>query len=104
MPQTVVDSPIGPLGLVASDSAPLFPSGTTNLFRDERSALRAGQVVEVPGLRIEILQVVRGAPTRARYVFDEPLVTPGRVWVDENFIGLSPADLPAAGFGAPFDP
>jgi hypothetical protein len=89
--------------LVASKADALYPDGPTNLFRDAAHPLRPGDVVEVPGMRVEVLQVGPHGPTRARFSFAEPLEAPDYAWIDEKALGLTEVSLPRAGFGRPYD-
>jgi hypothetical protein len=90
--------------LVAATNDALYPEGATNLFRDPGHPLRAGDVVEVPGMRVQVLVVGPHGPTRARFSFDEPLDSQRYTWIDEKATGLTEVGLPRAGFGRPYDP
>ena len=90
--------------LVTAAEQSLFPIGPGNLFRSEGLRVKAGDVVTVPGLRIEILAVGPRGPTRRRATFDEPLDQRPQVWIQEGYQGFREVKLPQVGFGAPFDP
>lgn len=92
------------LELKSSEKGPLIPGGRDNLYRDTSRLYRPGDTVERDGMRVEILEVGSEGPTRARYTFARALHSNAHLWLDERAIGLSPADLPPVGFGAPFDP
>jgi hypothetical protein len=90
--------------LIAAAADGLFPEGPTNLFRDTDHRLQVGEIFEVPGMRVEVLQLGPHGPTRARYTFDEPLESSDYAWVDERADGLRAVPIPRAGFGRPYDP
>ena len=91
--------------LVAPPDAGLYPPGAGNLFRSADAPLRAGEIVELPGMRVQILAADRLGTHRARFTFEHDLDKPPLVWVDEAWEGgfrdLTP---PAIGFGQPLDP
>ena len=90
--------------LKSSERDPLVPAGRENLYRDTSHAFRVGDTVERNGLRVEILEVGPEGPTRARFTFARAIDSAEHIWLDERFVGLSPAELPPVGFGQPFDP
>ena len=92
------------LELVAPAAQGLYPEGAGNLFRDPMHPLLAGDVVRMAGMTVEVLQANAHGPTRARFTFARPLETTPNAWIDERFDGLREAELPAVGFGAPYDP
>ncbi len=92
------------LELRASPERGLFPAGAGNLFRTEDEPLHAGDVVQLSGLRIEIIEAGAAGPKVARYTFDRPLEESPLVWVQEGFAGFRDLSPPAPGFGLALDP
>jgi hypothetical protein len=92
------------LDIVVGPERALHATGQGSLFRSLDAPLRVGDVVEQPGMRIEILGVGPHGPTRARFEFDRELEGPWAMWMEEANVGLRPAILPRPGHGAPLDP
>lgn len=90
------------LDLFASADRSLFPSGERNLYRSEKAVLHAGDQISVRGLHVTILDVGEAGPRAARFVFDDD---PAKlVWVSDMFENTKRIELPAVGFGEPYDP
>lgn len=92
------------LELTASEQDPIYPSGAANLYRDAARPLRVGETIVRDGMRVQIVTMGPGGPTRVRFTFDRPLDDPRFLWLDERIAGLTKTALPKVGFGAPFDP
>lgn len=92
------------LELVAPPGGGLYPVGPANLFRTAAAPLHAGEVIELPGMRVEVLRVGAGGAERARFTFDRPLEEAPLAWVEEGAAGFVDVELPSDGFGVPFGP
>ena len=90
------------LEVIVPENRALFPAGEADLFRSEDAPLVKGDVVEVPGLRVEILATGIFGPRHARYTFTEPV--DDIAWFTDDRDAIKTAALPGAGMGAPFDP
>jgi hypothetical protein len=92
--------------LVASTAQPLFPVGPGQLFRDRDEVYRAGDVVNLEGMKVTILQIddKNGLPRRIRYEFDRDLDDPSILWVTEGDWGFREQELPVKGYGEPMQP
>jgi hypothetical protein len=90
------------LDLFASEDRSLFPSGERNLYRSESAALKVGDQISVRGLHVTILAVGEAGPRAARFVFDDDPTT--LLWISDMFENTKQVELPAVGFGEPFDP
>ena len=82
----------------------MYPEGQANLFRSERAALHAGDVVVASGMQATVVGVGEHGPYDVRFVFDRDLDAPSFTWVAEQFDGFKDAPPPKLGFGTPFDP
>jgi hypothetical protein len=90
------------LELVAPKDQGMF---SWDLFRERNTAVAAGDVFEVPGLRVTVLEVGPDGPRRARFELDRDLDDPGYAWITESGQGEFPsATPPKEGFGQPYDP
>lgn len=88
--------------VVPKDSTMLYSS---DLFRNSGLTFRPGQAVEMPGLRVTIVELGSEGPRRARFDFDWDLDDPRALFVTESSKGAFPdAKLPRPGFGQPYDP
>lgn len=69
------------------------------LFRDTgHDPLRAGQELQFPGMRVEVLAVTAdGWPRAARFSFRDPAPLEARVWLSRRGLRLVPFPLPAIG-------
>ncbi len=92
------------LDLVVPPDQSVFPSGPGNLFRDDELKIAAGDVFDVPGLHVTVLEVGPNGPRSVRYQFDRDLEAASLVWITERFDGFPDATPPKVGFGASFDP
>jgi hypothetical protein len=82
----------------------LYPKGVANLFRADSSPIAVGSTFRIPDARVTVLEVGPLGPRSARFEFDSPLESGGRVWLNDAFEGLEDAPLPPKGFGKPYDP
>ena len=89
------------LDLFAPREGSLFPVGEANLFRDLRSPLLEGDVVEGPGMRVTISDVAEGRVIAARYELDRSL--DDLAFFSELRAGYERASTPPVGFGVPLD-
>lgn len=92
------------LDIVVPADQSLFPAGQGNLFRSAGARLAAGDVFDLPGLRVTVLEVGKEGPRSARFEFDRDLEAAPLAWISERFDGFPPATPPKQGFGTPFDP
>lgn len=90
------------LDLVAMKDRALYPAGERNLYRDERSPLREGAEIAMPGVKVTILETGENGPRAARFVFEQD--PSSLVWITDDFDAMREATLPGVGLGAPFDP
>jgi hypothetical protein len=92
------------LELVASPK-PLFKMDTSEVFRPNDGTLHVGDVVEVPGIKVTVLQLQKdGVPRRARFDFDRNLDDPSILWINETFAGFEEQPPPTKGQGQPLVP
>lgn len=89
------------LELSSSEDRGLFPVGDGNLFRSEEAALKVGDEVKNGCVRAKILEVGPRGPRSVRLTLDDPSAL---TWVEDDYDGWKTVELPAVGFGAPFDP
>ena len=75
-----------------------------NLFRGASRPLRVGDELDVPGMRVRVLEVGADGPRRVRYTFDRALEDPSLTWIAEGAEGFRDAVLPKPGFGTPLEP
>lgn len=92
------------LDIVVPRGQSLFPTGHGNLFRSERARIVTGNVFNVPGLKVTILDHGESGPRSARFEFERNLESAPNVWITEDLSGFVDAPLPEVGFGKPFDP
>ncbi|MEP7119441.1 MAG: hypothetical protein ABJE95_00805 [Byssovorax sp.] len=92
------------LDIVVPPDQSIFPSGPGNIFRNDESKVSAGDVFDVPGLHVTVLEVGDSGPRSVRYEFDRDLDAAPLVWISERFDGFPDAAPPKVGFGASFDP
>jgi hypothetical protein len=92
------------LELVLPPAEGAFSQGSGNLFRGESSPMAVGDVLTVPGMRVTVLDVGPSGPRRVRYDLDRDLESPSLLWITEDRTGFPQAEIPAPGFGQPFDP
>ncbi len=89
------------LELVAG-GRPLFPVGSDDLIRDDDVPLRAGEQVDLPGMRATIEELRDdGKPRRLTFAFDRDLDNPSFLWIVEGETGFEELELPAPGHGEP---
>ncbi len=91
------------LEVIIPKSKRLFPSGEGDLFRGEAAPFLKGDVINLPGMRVTVLDIGDYGPDRVRFEFDGALESPQRVWVADGTDGLRDAPPPQPGFGQPFD-
>jgi hypothetical protein len=88
---------------MVSNPEPLMPNSLQINFRSE--LLRAGDVVDVPGMRVTILQLDSdGAPHRIRFEFDRDLDDPSMFWVAEGPTGFREQRPPSPGYAELVEP
>jgi hypothetical protein len=92
------------LDIVVPPSQGVFPTGSGNLFRNERTRVAAGDVFTLPGLRVTILELGAEGPRAVRFELDRDLEDAPLVWIAEDHRGFPDAPPPQEGFGKPFDP
>ena len=89
--------------LVIPHAAGFFPVTANDLFRDPEAPLRAGDVVEVTGMRATVLDLGVVGPARLRFEFDRDANDPSLTWVIEVYNGYRDSPPPAIGFGSQLD-
>lgn len=87
--------------LTTSSDRGLYPIGDGNLFRAENAPLRVGDEVRNGCVRAKILELGPRGPRSVRLELENPTKT---LWVEDDYDGWKEVELPAVGFGAPFDP
>jgi hypothetical protein len=92
------------LELVAPSDGSLYPVGAGSLFRNTDAPLRAGDTIELPGMRATIVAASERGARDVVFTFDRDLDDPGTTWITERFEGWREVTLPSPGFGVPFDP
>jgi hypothetical protein len=92
------------LELIVPVDKSLTSTGSGNLFRNERDALRVGDRISVPGLQATVLALGDGGPRHVRYVFDQDLEAGDVTWIAEGLDGFHEAVPPRPGFGMPLEP
>jgi hypothetical protein len=93
------------LEVIAPAGRAIFPAGSENLYRSERTGGATGDVFDVQGMRVTLLEVGPHGPRRVRYQFNGDLDDAPFTWINEDRFGAFRAvTLPPEGFGAPFDP
>lgn len=90
--------------LIAPKDQSLYTTGPGNLFRSLDRQLEVGDQVRVQGMTVTIEELGIDGPRQARFEFDEDIDTSASTWIVEDFDGFKDANLPAVGFGKPFDP
>jgi hypothetical protein len=90
--------------IVVPKSESLFPVGPDDLFRSEADRLVAGDVVDVPGMRITVIDADAVGTHRIKCELEAPPADGSLVWLVEKHDGIEAAELPKIGYGAPFDP
>jgi hypothetical protein len=88
--------------LVAAAGHALYPVGAGSFLRAPEMPLRAGDVIEVPGMRASIVDVGAGGPRDVVFTFDDEPTA--RRWIQETYFVWPEIALPLVGFGAPYDP
>jgi hypothetical protein len=66
--------------------------------------LAVGDVFDVPGLHVTVLELGKEGPRSVRFQFDRDLEAAPLTWITERFDGFPEAVPPKQGFGMPFDP
>jgi hypothetical protein len=92
------------LDILVPEGQGVFPTGSGNLFRNERVKVSAGNTYVVPGLRATILEMGAQGPRAVRYEFDRDLEDPSYTWISEGLDGYKDTPPPQIGFGEPLDP
>jgi hypothetical protein len=91
--------------IIAPPGRAIFPGGSENLYRSERTRTATGDVLHVQGMKVSVLEAGPRGPRRVRYQLDDDLDHDPFVWITEDRSGaFRAATLPREGFGAPFDP
>jgi hypothetical protein len=90
------------LDLIVSDARSIYPIGEQNLYRDRGSPLKAGDVLRSAGMTVTVVEMGTIGPRRVHFEFDQELTA--TTWLADTFEATVPAELPAPGHGAPFDP
>ena len=67
------------------------------MTRGEYDTLRLGQRFALPGMTVELLELLDGQPLRLRYTFDVPLEHASLLWLESGPGGLRRLSLPPAG-------
>ena len=75
----------------------VYGSAVPSLYRDERSPVRKGERLELPGLRVEVLEALDDDPSRLRFEFDRSLDDPSLFFVFGSDQGLRRRELPRIG-------
>lgn len=100
-PYPVVLERVGPRSLVLSYlfGGSLLRGAFERIFRSPDAPLTAGQVITIPGMRVQVLAVdARGRPTRMRMDFEHDLEDPRLRFVHQvRGLQLAPVSLPAVG-------
>jgi hypothetical protein len=65
--------------------------------RASTDSMHVGDHFDVPGMRVDVLELLQGQPVRMRYRFDVPLEDRSLVFVQSAPTGLRPLVLPAPG-------
>jgi hypothetical protein len=92
------------IDLVAPADQGVFPIGPGNLFRSEDAVFKPGDERTIGDMRVEVLSVEARGPRHVRVTFGRNLEEHPLLWIDEGLGGLRSVEIPAPGFGAPFDP
>ncbi len=73
--------------LIAPMSHSVFSQGGGNLWRSETRKMPVGSVVQMPGMRVRVLEVGAEGPRRVRYELDRDLDAPSLLWISEGHAG-----------------
>ncbi len=92
------------IDLVASREQGVFMADQSNLFRSPKSRMYAGDTVDTGGIHVTVIEANEHGPSVVRFEFDQDLDSPDFVWLVEDMAGFHVIQLPAVGFGMPFDP
>jgi hypothetical protein len=92
------------LELFTSSEQGTFRPDRSDLFRGADSSITAGFTTDTAGMRVTVLQANKHGPSHVLFEFDRDLESPSLVWLAEDHNGFEPIELPAPGFGRPFDP
>jgi hypothetical protein len=93
------------LELVVPQGQGAFPKGAGNLYRNEHTRVGVGDVYDVQGMRVTVLEMGAAGPRAVRFEMDRVLESLPLVWVAEDYQhGFPDAPPPQEGFGKPFDP
>lgn len=71
--------------------------GVENFYRDDRLAFVPGETTKIDGLKIEIVAVKEGKPSRVRFTFDKPLEDPDYLFLYSSPDGMRRIELPKVG-------
>jgi hypothetical protein len=82
-------SPMSGYALLAGDPE--------NMLRPTNARFRVGQSVDVGGMRVKVLALLRGAPKAIRVSFDVPLEDPSLLLVQPTSKGLHQFHIPSVG-------
>jgi len=79
-----------------------LPTGPDDLFRSADLPLHAGDEIDVPGLRVKVIETSDAGPGRVRFDFDRKLES--IVWIADGKDAWKDVPPPQLGFGMPLDP
>jgi hypothetical protein len=82
------------LNVVTSD---VFGTAVPSLYRDAGSPVRSGERRIVPGLAVDVIDVIDDNPARMRFTFDRSLDDPQLWFVVASEQGLRHTPMPALG-------
>lgn len=88
--------------LVSGRDSAVVPAGDGNLFRADVAALRPGTSYRTSCFDVTVLDATERGPRVVRISVREPMSA--ITWVEEGRGTWRAAELPAIGFGTPFDP
>jgi hypothetical protein len=75
----------------------LLAGAPESMLRSLDEPFRAGDTVDVGGMKIKVLALLRGAPKAIRVTFDHPLEHPDLLFVLPTKSGIRPFPMPAVG-------
>jgi hypothetical protein len=75
----------------------MLSSDLEKLYRADRFPLNAADTVQLEGMKVEIVKLLRGKPFHVRFTFDKPLEDPSYLFLHSSEKGLRKFDLPDIG-------
>ncbi len=75
----------------------MLDSDFENICRSDLYPIKLNQIVELDGLRVQILALLDGKPLKVRYIFDRDLDDPSYVFLHSTFRGLVRFPIPPVG-------